>query len=209
MKPPVITIHHPGFTAPISSEVFVMDHETGRILITLARSAIASRLGVYQPAPSTDQPWLQKPGATYVTLLHDNKLRGRTGTLKAHRALSEDLTSNAIAAACSDLRFKPLTRDELHDTRIEICVLSDLEPIIEVRESAALAKLRPGVDGVIFEYGHHHSTFLPEAWDDAADPAEFMAQLKYKAGLPPDFWDDGVKLARYTVSRWDETELHP
>ena len=84
-----------------------MNHETGRILITLARSAIDSRLCVYQPAPSTDQPWLQKPGATYVTLLHDNKLRGRTGTRKAHRALSEDLTSNAIAAACSDLRFLP------------------------------------------------------------------------------------------------------
>ena len=81
---------------------------------------------------------------------------------------------------------------------------------IEGREAAALARLRPGVDGVIFEYCRHHSTFLPEAWGDAADPAEFMAQLKYKAGLPPDFWDFNVKLSRFTVSRWDENGLlHP
>jgi AMMECR1 domain-containing protein len=31
-----------------------------------------------------------------------------------------------------------------------------------------------------------------------------MASLKQKAGLPPDFWDTEVKLARYTVSKWAE-----
>jgi AmmeMemoRadiSam system protein A len=187
-----------------------MNNETGRILINLARSAIESSLGIGASPLQTDQHWLRAPGATYVTLLHDNKLRGRTGTLKAHRPLADDVAANAIAAACSDLRFRPLTRNELPDIRIEICLLSEIEPIIEGREAAALARLRPGVDGVIFEYCRHHSTFLPEAWGDAADPAEFMAQLKYKAGLPPDFWDFNVKLSRFTVSRWDENGLlHP
>jgi len=187
-----------------------MNNETGRILINLARSAIESSLGSVTAPLQADQHWLRAPGATYVTLLHDNKLRGRTGTLKAHRPLADDVAANAIAAACSDLRFRPLTRNELPDIRIEICLLSEIEPIIESLEAAALARLRPGVDGVIFEYGRHHSAFLPEAWGDAEDPAEFMAQLKYKAGLPPDFWDINVKLSRYTVSRWDETGLlHP
>ena len=184
-----------------------MNNETGRILINLARSAIATRLGIDTSAPVADLHWLRERRATYVTLLRDNKLRGRTGTLQAHRALAEDVTANAVAAACSDPGFKPLTRDEFADTRIEVCLLSDIEPIVAEREAAALAQIQAGVDGVVFEYGRHRSIFLPEAWADAADAAEFMAQLKYKAGLPPDFWDHEVKLARYTVFRWDETGL--
>lgn len=184
-----------------------MDNQTGHILINLARSAIATRLGISGAAPATSPLWLHEPGASYVTLLRENRLRGRVGTLKAHRPLAEDVAANAIAAACSDPGFKPLTRDEFADTRIEICLLSDIEPITAEREASALAQIRAGIDGVVFEYGRHRSIFLPEAWKDAANAAEFMAQLKYKAGLPPDFWDAGVKLARYTVFRWDETSL--
>jgi hypothetical protein len=31
-----------------------------------------------------------------------------------------------------------------------------------------------------------------------------MAQLKRKAGLPADFWADGIRLSRYTVTKWRE-----
>ena len=31
-----------------------------------------------------------------------------------------------------------------------------------------------------------------------------MAQLKYKAGLPPDYWNANVKLSRYEVQKWKE-----
>ena len=41
------------------------------------------------------------------------------------------------------------------------------------------------------------ATRLPEPW-------EFLASLRQKAGLPPNFWEPGVKLARYTVSKWSE-----
>jgi hypothetical protein len=71
-------------------------------------------------------------------------------------------------------------------------------------EREALARLRPGIDGLVFEYGHHRSTFLPQVWEDLQEPYEFLATLKQKAGLPPDFWDAEVKLARYTVSKWSE-----
>jgi AMMECR1 domain-containing protein len=56
----------------------------------------------------------------------------------------------------------------------------------------------------VFEYGHHTSTFLPQVWEDIKEPAEFLAHLKYKAGLPPDFWDPTVRLSRYTVHKWTE-----
>jgi len=72
-------------------------------------------------------------------------------------------------------------------------------------EAAALARLRPRVDGVILSYGGRRATFLPQVWDALPDPERFMAQLKMKAGLPPDFWDERIRLARYEVRKWKET----
>ncbi|HEY7657456.1 MAG TPA: AMMECR1 domain-containing protein, partial [Burkholderiales bacterium] len=87
---------------------------------------------------------------------------------------------------------------------VEVSLLSPLEPLVFDDEGDALRQLKPGIDGLVFEYGHHSSTFLPQVWEQLADPVEFMAELKRKAGLPPDFWDPAVRLMRYTVQKWRE-----
>jgi hypothetical protein len=143
-----------------------------------------------------------------VTLLEQaGGLRGCIGTLEAFRPLAEDIAANAVAAAFRDPRFEPLTRDEFANTRVEVSLLSAAENLRFDDEAGALAQLRPGVDGVILQYGHHRSTFLPQVWRDFAEPTDFMAHLKYKAGLPPDFWDHEIELSRYTVTKWRESEL--
>ena len=179
--------------------------EAGNILLPIARAAIARELGREHLA-SEDAHWLRDHGACFVTLRQDGRLRGCIGTLKAHRTLLDDVKANARSAAFRDPRFPPLARGELDSTRVEISLLSPLGAIVFENEAHALVQLRPGVDGVVFEYGYHQSTFLPQVWDDLPDAAEFLATLKQKAGLPPDFWDADVKLARYTVSKWSE---HP
>ncbi len=175
----------------------------GSILLPLARAAIAAQLGAALCARDDDQ-WLRNTGASFVTLMHQDKLRGCIGTLEAHRALGEDVKANAVAAAFRDPRFKPLTEQELGAIRVEVSVLSAIETVTFRDEEQALAQLRPEIDGVIFEYGHHRSTFLPQVWEDFSDTRVFMGHLKYKAGLPPDFWDPTVKLSRYTVTKWSE-----
>jgi AMMECR1 domain-containing protein len=45
---------------------------------------------------------------------------------------------------------------------------------------------------------------LPQVWEQLPSAAEFMAQLKRKAGLAADFWDAGVRLQRYSVAKWQE-----
>ena len=177
--------------------------EPGTVLLPIARAAIARELGHEHPVDENPR-WLREPGACFVTLKLDGRLRGCIGTLKAHRPLLEDVKSNARSAAFRDPRFPPLSRHELDSTRVEISLLSALEAIECADETLALAQLRPGVDGLVFEYGYHQSTFLPQVWEDLPDAAEFLATLKQKAGLPPDFWDAEVKLARYTVSKWSE-----
>ena len=175
----------------------------GAVLLPIARASIANALGRDAEAPE-NAPWLREPGATFVTLKQGEQLRGCVGSLKAHRPLLEDVKANAQAAAFRDPRFAPLTAAEFERTRVEVSLLSPLEPMRFESERDALSKLRPGVDGIVFEYGYHQSTFLPQVWEDLPDPAEFMAHLKHKAGLPPDFWGPEVKLSRYTVSKWSE-----
>ena len=183
-----------------------MPIDKGQILLPIARRAIATALGQALSAP-TDAAWLQENGATFVTLTQAGELRGCIGTLEAHRPLLEDVRANAVAAALRDPRFAPLQLAELGRTHIEVSLLCASEPIVFESEQHALAQLRPEVDGVIFEYAHHRSTFLPQVWEQLPDPEAFMAHLKRKAGLTPDFWAAGVKLSRYTVSKWKESDL--
>jgi AmmeMemoRadiSam system protein A len=179
--------------------------DAGQVLLPLARAAIAAELGVARIAPN-DLPWLKEHGASFITLKKEADLRGCIGTLRAHRPLAEDVRANAVAAAFRDPRFKPLTLEEFGRVSVEISVLSALEALSFTDEQDALRQLRIGTDGVVFEYGHHTSTFLPQVWESFKTPAEFLANLKHKAGLPPDFWDRDVKLMRYTVKKWSEKE---
>jgi AmmeMemoRadiSam system protein A len=180
--------------------------DAGIVLLLLARAAIAREIGRHRPTPE-ETAWLRELGACFITLTYEHRLRGCIGTLEAHRPLGEDVKANAVAAAFRDPRFKPLTLNEFDAIEVEISLLSLLEPVTFADEADALRQLRAGIDGVVFQYGYHKSTFLPQVWRDFAEPTDFLAHLKYKAGLPPDFWDPEVKLSRYTVTKWRESEL--
>ena len=186
-----------------SAESAQPDEEKGSILLTLARSEIGSKLG-QERSLLAQADWLNEPGACFVTLTRQGELRGCIGTLEAHRPLGVDVRENAVAAAFRDPRFTPLTLVEFDDIRVEVSLLSPTEVLVVASEEHALASLRPGVDGVVFEYRHYRSTFLPQVWEQLPEPSEFMAHLKRKAGLPMDFWAEDVCLSRYTVSKWKE-----
>lgn len=178
--------------------------DAGLVLLPIARATIATALG-QRCAANEDAPWLRDPGACFVTLTQAGQLRGCIGSLEARRSLLEDVKANALAAAFHDPRFAPLSASELDRTDLEVSVLSPMQTLRFVSESDALQQLRPGIDGVLLEYGHHRGTFLPQVWDQLPDRTEFFAHLKRKAGLAIDFWDDGITLKRYTVHKWAET----
>ncbi|MBX3639058.1 MAG: AmmeMemoRadiSam system protein A [Nitrosomonas sp.] len=185
-------------------------HEQGRILLQIARAAITHALKATEwkdESAGMSAQWLQQAGATFITLTQHGRLRGCIGSLQAHQPLVENVCSNAVSAALYDTRFLPVTSDELESIDIEISLLSALQPIQFANESDALKQLRPGVDGMILEYGVCRSTFLPQVWDNLPQPREFLAQLKVKAGLYPDFWHDTIRLSRYTVQKWRETDF--
>ena len=177
--------------------------ELGAALLHLARAAIGERFG--QPATAVaTHDLLHEPGATFVTLTQQGQLRGCIGSLEAHRALLHDVRENALAAAFRDPRFSPLSVEEFEVTSVEVSLLTPAVALSFRDEADFMAQLRPGVDGIVFQYGRHRSTFLPQVWESLPEPQQFMQQLKRKAGLPPNFWHETVSISRYEVTKWKE-----
>jgi len=179
--------------------------DPGGTLLPIARAAIATALGRPDATPQ-DAAWLHEPGASFVTLKQQGALRGCIGSLQPRRSLLADVKANAVAAALHDPRFAPLTLAELDGVHIEVSVLSVLQPLSFETEAHALAQLQPGVDGVMLEFEHYRSTFLPQVWAQLPRPDDFLAHLKRKAGLPPHFWATGLRLSSYRVRCWAENE---
>jgi AmmeMemoRadiSam system protein A len=170
------------------------------VLVSLAREAIAERLGIGRVI-AREEAWLAQPAATFVTLRDAGELRGCIGSLDARRPLGVDVTSNARAAAFSDPRFEPVVAAEYVRLSVEVSVLSPRTPFEVADEEDAARRLCAGVDGVYLEYRGLSATFLPQVWESLPDPLDFLAALKHKAGLPPRFWDPAIRLSRYTVRK--------
>jgi len=184
-----------------------MANHQGVILLALARRAIATQLGIQANAVERSADgWLQGEAATFVTLTLHGALLGCIGSLEAYRPLIDDVQANAVAAAFHDPRFPPLTAAEFAAVEVEVSVLTALQPLPVANEAEAMASIRPGMDGVVLEYGSHRGTFLPQVWEQLPDPAQFMANLKQKAGLPSNFWHPDVRLLIYQVNKYRQTE---
>lgn len=184
------------------------DRKLGHALLRIARSAVGHRLGLC----SIDEPAhraLTERGASFVTLKYDGDLRGCIGSLDAVRPLGIDARENALAAAFRDPRFPPLAIAEYPTTAFEVSLLSPPERVAFGSESDLLARLRPGADGVVLEYGSRRATFLPQVWEGFATPSAFIAALKRKAGLAEDFWSPTLNVSRYRVAKWTENEFEP
>lgn len=154
--------------------------------------------------PQTDA--LRKPGACFVTLTMEGRLRGCIGSLAAHRPLAADLLENAVAAATHDPRFSPLKGSELADVRIEVSLLTPATPLEYRDGDDLLTKLQPGVDGVILTLDGHRATFLPQVWEQLPTPLEFLDHLCQKAGHAGDCWRRHPRIEIYRVEKFREGE---
>lgn len=193
-----------AFDEPPGSSVHD-DEAQGRTLIALARDAIREALGG-PGVPHAGGAWLDVPRASFVTLRRDAVLRGCVGSLSATRPLRKDVMANARAAALSDPRFPPLTREELPGTRVEVSVLDTPVPLVAADRRTLVAQLRPGTDGLIVMAESKRATFLPQVWECVPDAATFVDELLRKAGLPEDTPPERCRFARYGVRKWVEAE---
>ena len=170
--------------------VNLTDEERG-LLLKIARQALQAAVcqEILEPLNYSDFPVkFSKNAATFVTLTRRGALRGCIGSLEAHQPLADDVREHAIAAGLQDFRFPPVQPDELDQIEIEISRLTYPIPL-EYRDSLdLLAKLNPGIDGVVLQDSWRRATFLPQVWEKIPDPAEFLTNLCYKMGVASDLW---------------------
>ena len=183
-----------------------LDPESRRHLLGIAARSI--RHGVeHGKACDVDlgtlPPALGERRASFVTLESDRRLRGCIGSLEANRPLAADVAHNAHGAAFADPRFPPVEEDEIEGLRIKVSVLCPATPMRVESEADLVARLRPGVDGLVIEDGDKRATFLPGVWKGIPEPERFVRALAKKAGWPAGHWSDTVRVWRYTTEELD------
>ena len=180
----------------------------GPDVLRLARTSIEAGLDRRQPTPPPAladlPPALAAPGATFVTLTRDGRLRGCRGTLEPSLPLAHDVWRNAWASAFDDPRFEPLARAELEDLAVAVSMLSALEPVEAVTEQVLLEAIEPGRHGLVIAFGERKATFLPQVWSSLPAAGDFLGELKAKAGLPQGFWSPAMQAWRYTTETFHE-----
>ncbi|MBF0492322.1 MAG: AmmeMemoRadiSam system protein A [Deltaproteobacteria bacterium] len=171
-------------------------------LLDIAKKSIAHGLEHGNPLAVKLQDFpqeLQEIRATFVTLHLQQQLRGCIGMLEALRPLVVDVAENAYAAAFQDSRFEPVSPQEFPLLEISISILSVPIRMHFESEEALLQQIRVGVDGLILSEGRRRGTFLPSVWEQISNAKEFLTQLKFKAGLPQNYWSSSLTVHRYTV----------
>ncbi len=138
----------------------------------------------------------------FVTLRENGELRGCIGRFTpTDIPLYQVVIGMAAAAATEDMRFAPVTREELGRIKYEVSVLSQLKPIADWQ------KIRLGKDGVRLVKDGRGGVFLPQvATETGWNMDEFLGQLcSQKAGLPRECYKDpSTKLFTFTAQVFGE-----
>lgn len=125
------------------------------------------------------------PGGLFVTLrTRSGRLRGCIGTLRLEGPLEEMIDRAARGAAVGDPRFEPVSAEELSDLRVEISVLTPLEPI---RPDGIVV----GRHGLMIRFRGHTGLLLPQVAGEYHWSRErFLEELCRKAGVASGAWRD-------------------
>jgi hypothetical protein len=174
-----------------------------RALMELAKKAVAAAAKRVDFQP--DEPGsklLSDPGAAFVTLKKKGQLRGCIGHVVARVPLFKCIADVAHSAAVQDMRFSPVSPDELDELTYEISVLTTPEPTTP-------DQVVVGRDGLIMSRGGRSGLLLPQVpieWN--WDREQFLQHTCRKAGLPLDCWkDQDTEIKSFRAIVWGEDDL--
>lgn len=181
-----------------------------QILLLLARQALEN--GVRgKSLPTVNEkllsPLLRAHGASFVTLTKNAQLRGCIGALQPFQPLYEDVREHTITAALEDYRFPPVHHSELAWIKIEISRLTIPQTLIYKNTDDLVARLRPGIDGVILRDSSRRATFLPQVWAQIPEKEKFLSHLCVKMGADPQYWQQKhIDVQIYQVEDFHEED---
>jgi AmmeMemoRadiSam system protein A len=190
-RPPAAESHENDFSA-----------EECQTLLVIARHAIEAR--------AAEEPFdleslvahvptrLHELRAAFTTLFLDGQLRGCVGFALPLYPLYRTVAETAVSAAFLDPRFPPVTRDEAPRLRIEISLLSALQPV-EINQAESLIEI--GRHGLLITHMGRRGLLLPQvAAEHGWDATQFLENTCLKAGLHRNAWrEPGARLEIFTA----------
>lgn len=186
--------------------MMILDGE-GEKAVKLARTAVEEHLDLLASSSATDEHGnannhydniglnlAAKSYGVFVTLNYINidkqqRLRGCVGFPIAEKTLYLSIIDASIAAATQDPRFPPVDKKELAEIVFEVSILTPPKEVKVQNPMEYLNAIKIGRDGLILAWRHGSALLLPQVpvelnWD----VEEYLANLCYKAGAPPDIW---------------------
>ncbi len=172
--------------------------EERKLLLRLAHASIELALEGRNVDVTPPTAHLAEPRGAFTTLHLEGHLRGCIGYVLPVQSLYATVAEAARAAAVDDPRFAPVTPAEAPHLKIEISVLSPLQPIRP-------EEIVIGQHGLVVTQGNRRGLLLPQVpveWEWDRDT--FLAQTCLKAGLSPDAWQHGAQLQGFTAEVFGE-----
>jgi uncharacterized protein (TIGR00296 family) len=168
----------------------LLSEEEGSFALKAAEIYInAAVSGLPAADPILPDSFSEKRGV-FVTLIMAGELRGCIGIPYPVLPLSEALKEAAESAAVRDMRFPPVTPDELPRIRIEVTILTPPRPLTVPAEDRPSA-VKTGRHGLIAGKGMQSGLLLPQvAVEYGWTAEEFLSHTCRKAGLPAFAWKE-------------------
>lgn len=163
--------------------------------VQIARQAVETYIKENKPpSPPKDLPsYLRCKAGVFVSLKRGSVLRGCIGTIDPMQdTVAEEIIRNAISAATQDMRFEPVSEQELQSLSYSVDILNEAEPVTDAN------CLDPEAYGVIVESGNRRGLLLPDI--DGVDTVEDQLSIaKRKAGIKD---HESCNINRFTVTRY-------
>ncbi|MFN2434158.1 MAG: TIGR00296 family protein [Nitrososphaeraceae archaeon] len=170
-----------------------MTIEEGTELVRWARTSVESYIKNRKIINSTIKS--NKKSGVFVTIYHLNtmnsqkNLRGCIGYIIPLKNIYDSVIAAAINAATRDPRFSAISERELVEVIFEVSVLTKPSLIRVDNSDVSLNKIVIGRDGLLLESVYGSGLFLPQVpVEQKWNIREYLTNLCYKAGAPPDTW---------------------
>ena len=183
----------------------------GTDLVCLARTAVEKYLQesvIIKPEKETSEKAGVFVTLNYLTPNRREDLRGCIGFPLPEKTLYQSVIDAALAAATEDPRFPPLDVQELNNVVFEVSVLTPPQEIRVNNPADYRKQVEIGRDGLILQWRFGSGLLLPQVpvelnWD----VEEYLANVCYKAGAPPNVWvDPSSKLYKFQATVFKEVE---
>lgn len=168
-----------------------LNEDEKKTLLRIARESIAAAIQKQPYNPEVHHPPLGIERGVFVTLKKNGELRGCLGRFDSNGIkLHQLIATIAAESATHDMRFSPVTLDELSQVDIQISILSPLVPVNDIQEieiGKHGLKIRGRNPFGVIRTG----TLLPQvAIEHDWDVIEFLTKTCEKTGIESEAWRD-------------------